>query len=89
MNGTADDVVIVDQRGRSAGERLRLRRRALELSQWDVAERLGITQSAVSLAERGRVEARPLELALQELASRGGDREEVGGRARKRSVTRP
>ncbi len=69
---TAEDVLVVDLRGLPPGLRARRRRVALGLSQWEVAQRLGITQSAVSLAERGRVEARPLELALQELAAGGG-----------------
>lgn len=79
---TAEDVFVVDLRGVPPGLRVRLRRRALGLSQWDVAQRLGITQSAVSQAECGRVEARQLELALQEIAAGGGT-------VRSRSVTRP
>ena len=70
MTGAAtvdDDLVVVDLRGQPPGARLRLRRRALGFSQWELAKALGTTQSTVSLAERGRVDAGPLERALQRL----------------------
>jgi transcriptional regulator with XRE-family HTH domain len=38
--------------------RIRTRRRALDLTQTQVAERLGVTQSAVALWERGETQPR-------------------------------
>ena len=67
-----DDLVVVNLHGQPPGERLRLRRRASGLSQWELAQALGVTQSTISLAERGRLDAGPLEGALRELmAGRG------------------
>lgn len=42
----------VEARRRTAAD-LRRTRRALDLSQWDVAERAGCSQSSVAKAERG------------------------------------
>ncbi len=69
---TVEDLLVVDLRGLPPGLRVRLRRVALGLSQWEMAQRLGTTQTAVSLAKRGRLEAQrhpQLEQALRALAS--------------------
>jgi DNA-binding XRE family transcriptional regulator len=70
---TAEDLLVVDLRGLSAGLRVRLRRIALGLSQWEAAQLLSTTQTTISLAERGRLEAprqAQLEQALRALATR-------------------
>jgi transcriptional regulator with XRE-family HTH domain len=72
---TMEDVLVVDLRGRSTGDRIRLRRVALGLSQWDLAQRLSLSQTAVSQAERGQLHGprqTQLEQALRELAISAG-----------------
>jgi DNA-binding XRE family transcriptional regulator len=70
---TTEDLLVVDLRGIPAGLRVRLRRIALGLSQWEAAQLLSTTQTTISLAERGRLGAprqAQLEQALRALATR-------------------
>lgn len=66
-HGVAGQVTI-DLRGLEPAEQVRRWRRALGLSQWDLAQRMGVPQTTVSLAERGRGGADRIEAVLRALA---------------------
>lgn len=60
--------VTIDLRGLEPAEQVRRWRRALGLSQWELAQRMGVPQTTVSLAERGRGGSERIAAALRALA---------------------
>lgn len=46
------------------GKQIRMKRLGLEMSQWDIANRIGVTQAVISYAERGGIVAEKTRLAI-------------------------